>query len=196
MGGTTITWTEVEPGPFNVYRGSSGPGLPWVYNQGCMAQEVSGPSATDTSVPLPGHFFFYLISRTTAPCDESTLGEDSSGADRPNLYPCPNPGPDGDADTVLDVLDNCPTVSNVAQADTDGDAHGDACDNCPVTANADQANADADASGDVCDPDDDNDGVTDGTDNCPFLANPSQLDADTDNVGDCCDPDFGGACTP
>ncbi len=196
VGGTTITWTEVEPGPFNVYRGAGGPGLPWSYNQGCMAEGVTGSSTTDAAVPASGQFFYYLISRTTDPCDESTLGEDSSGSDRPNLYPCPNPGPDTDADTVLDVYDNCRTVSNVAQADTDADGHGDACDNCPVVANPDQANADADASGDVCDPDNDNDGVPNGSDNCPFLANPSQLDVDLDNVGDCCDPDFGGACTP
>jgi hypothetical protein len=37
-------------------------------------------------------------------------------------------GIDRDEDTVLDGLDNCPVVDNLAQLDTDGDAAGNACD--------------------------------------------------------------------
>ena len=187
VGGTTITWTEVEPGPFNVYRGAAGPGIPWSYNQGCMAEGVPGSSTTDTVVPGPGQLFYYLISRTTSPCDESSLGQDSTGTDRPNLHPCPDPGPDSDGDTVLDVFDNCPTVANVAQSDTDSDGHGDACDNCPSVFNPSQQDSDADTIGDACDPDLDNDGVPNGADNCPSTPNTDQLDTDSDGIGDACD---------
>ena len=38
---------------------------------------------------------------------------------------------DGDSDTVVDVFDNCPTISNTLQDNLDGDAFGDACDGCP-----------------------------------------------------------------
>jgi len=114
---------------------------------------------------------------------------------------------DADGDTVCDVADNCPTVSNPEQGDSDGDGIGDACDacphdplndqdgdgicsgmdNCPTVANPDQIDTDGDGLGDACDPDDDNDGVPDNTDNCPLVYNPGQEDTDSDGVGDACD---------
>jgi hypothetical protein len=45
---------------------------------------------------------------------------------------------DTDGDTIPDLLDNCPTVSNPNQADQDKDLIGDACDNCPTVPNQDQ----------------------------------------------------------
>ena len=40
--------------------------------------------------------------------------------------------PDSDADSVLDGIDNCPTVPNANQLDTDGDGIGDACGPSPL----------------------------------------------------------------
>ncbi len=40
---------------------------------------------------------------------------------------------DTDGDTVLDPVDNCPTVANTGQADSDGDGQGDACDSFSVS---------------------------------------------------------------
>ncbi len=39
--------------------------------------------------------------------------------------------PDGDGDTVLDTIDNCPVDANADQLDSDGDGIGDACDATP-----------------------------------------------------------------
>ncbi len=44
------------------------------------------------------------------------------------LHPFDGPLLDTDGDGVVDLLDNCPTVSNASQLDTDGDNEGDACD--------------------------------------------------------------------
>ena len=184
---TTVSWTEVDPGPFNVYRGALVSGHMWAYNQGCFAEGLAGSSTTDNQTPGSGQEFFYLVTRKTATCNESSFGLDSEGNERPTAAYCPNPGPDTDADTVLDAFDNCPTVSNASQTDVDGDLVGDACDNCPSVYNQDQANGDADAFGDACDSDLDNDGVANGLDNCPTTANTDQLDADADARGDVCD---------
>ncbi len=122
---TTIAWTEIELGPFNVYRGSLRPGLAWNYNQSCLT-------------PVPLTMFYYLVSRIAPPCSESSLGQDSAGAERPNAQPCSGSPGDADGDGVIDALDNCPGVSNPVQLDTDFDSHGDDCDNCPAVFNPNQ----------------------------------------------------------
>jgi hypothetical protein len=48
---------------------------------------------------------------------------------------------DMDSDNVVDVIDNCPTLSNPGQEDTDGDSIGDLCDNCNSGPNPDQGSA-------------------------------------------------------
>lgn len=50
--------------------------------------------------------------------------------------------------------------------DVDGDGVGDDVDNCPYISNSAQANYDNDSKGDACDEDDDNDSVLDIDDNC------------------------------
>ena len=73
-----------------------------------------------------------------------------------------------DADTLLDVCDNCPSITNQNQIDGDTDGAGDVCDNCPTATNPLQEDFDGDALGDACDPDDDNDGALDGADCAQF----------------------------
>jgi hypothetical protein len=184
---TTIDWSgEVNPGPYNVYRGSLTSGWAFTYNQACFAYLVPGSSATDTAAPAPGQAYFYLVSRKEATCAESNLGQNGGGTDRPNAAYCPLPPPDFDADGVADVQDNCPLIYNPSQSDVDGDNRGDDCDNCPAVVNPTQHDSDADGLGDECDPDLDNDGVPNAVDNCPNVPNPDQLDTDANGIGDVC----------
>jgi hypothetical protein len=149
---TTIGWTEVVPGPFNVYRGSITTGSAFVYNHSCFDFGEPGASTTDATTPSPAQAFYYLVSRQATSCPESNLGQRSSGADRPNVSFCPMPAPDTDADGLENALDNCPANFNPAQTDVDVDGHGDVCDNCPTTYNPDQLDSDHDGLGNVCDP--------------------------------------------
>ena len=59
---------------------------------------------------------------------------------------------DTDGDTIVDSLDNCPTVANTDQRDWDGDHHGDACDHCPHLPSTPDPDTDGDGVGDACDP--------------------------------------------
>ena len=111
---------------------------------------------------------------------------------------------DDDGDTVPDIDDKCPFLSNVLQEDQDNDMVGDLCDNCPVDPNTHQEDNDGDGVGDACDLDDDNDGVADTgdddidgdgklniNDNCPNAWNPDQFDTLGGTLGDACDPGDG-----
>src|SRR5262249_46550313 len=85
-GTTTISWTEVEPGPFNVFRGFHDAGA-WAYNHTCFDTGVAGSSTTDTDDPISGRTFYYLVSRVRPPCAESSLGFGTAG-ERPGAS-CP-----------------------------------------------------------------------------------------------------------
>lgn len=104
---------------------------------------------------------------------------------------------DSDSDSIVDVDDNCPYVSNPSQADTDSDGFGDECDSdddndgltdnypdfCPRNSefnwtsmqDTDNPSASTDWDNDGCkddgeDSDDDNDQVLDVDDNCPYTS--------------------------
>ena len=117
---------------------------------------------------------------------------------------------DADSDTVFDVSDNCPAISNTSQLDTNMDGVGDACDtnddfdedgtndetdNCPAISNPDQIDTDSDGKGNVCDNDFDLPFKTvfsSDIDNCPLVSNGGQTDTNTDGEGNACDTDDDG----
>ncbi len=183
---STITWTD-PPGAYNVYRGSKAGAAPWAYNHSCQSTNVLGNSTTDTATPAPGQLFYYLVSRVDT-CSESGLGNNSAGTPRPSGGSCGVP-PDSDGDGIQNIVDNCPNVANVSQADLDADGTGDACDNCPNVSNPAQEDVDHDGIGDVCDFDLDGDGIGNELDNCVYIFNPGQQDSLTNGVGDACRPD-------
>ena len=98
------------------------------------------------------------------------------------------------------ILDNCPFVSNVSQADSNSNGVGDACDpltmdgdgdgvldiddNCPNDPNTNQLDTDLDDIGNVCDSDDDNDGLSDDDEINVHGTDPLLNDTDGDGVND------------
>lgn len=81
---------------------------------------------------------------------------------------------DFDGDTILNVDDNCPLMSNKSQADQDEDRIGDPCDNAVEVKNFSQLDVDFD-------------GVADLIDNCKLIPNADQKNRDKDDFGDVCD---------
>jgi uncharacterized repeat protein (TIGR01451 family) len=185
LSGVEISWIDA-PGPYNVYRGSAGPGLAWDYNQACFEHETYASSTADAEPPLAYKVLYYLVSRMDQ-CRESVVGRNSALVPDPASAPCRTLPPDGDGDGISDVLDDCPGTSDAAQADGDDDGHGDPCDNCPAAVNPGQEDLDHDGLGDACDPDIDADGLANAADTCPYVANPDQTDTDVDGLGDACD---------
>jgi hypothetical protein len=57
---------------------------------------------------------------------------------------------DTDGDFVPDIIDNCPYVQNLGQADIDKDGVGNVCDDCPYTYNPDQSAAVDSGIGNAC----------------------------------------------
>lgn len=111
-----------------------------------------------------------------------------------------NSNEDSDGDSVLDDVDNCPSVQNENQLDTDGDNLGDVCDQdddgdgiadtddaFPLDA-SEYLDTDADGVGNNADTDDDGDGVEDASDDFPLDATET-LDTDGDGVGNNADTD-------
>ena len=84
-----LSWTDGGAGgPFSAYRGTRTPGVPWSYNQQCMATGIAGTSTNDGAMPALQSTFFYLVTRDTA-CGESVAGRDDDGNPVPNDHPCP-----------------------------------------------------------------------------------------------------------
>jgi len=83
-----IAWSdEGVPGTFGVHRGSRDAGSGFAYNHGCHGGTTTTTSAIDAELPGPGQTYYYLVTRIG--CAESSLGDDSAGAARPNLTSCP-----------------------------------------------------------------------------------------------------------
>ncbi len=108
---------------------------------------------------------------------------------------------DLDGDTILNGVDNCPSIPNLDQKrtlggagfgdvcnkDDDGDLFEDAIDTCPLVSNPVQSTIPTGAS---CKLDDDLDNIGNNFDNCPGKSNPTQTDVDGDGLGDVCDFDL------
>jgi hypothetical protein len=185
--GTAVVYLSAgeAAGSFNVYRGMRKVGVDSIYNHTCAGQMETGAAVEDALIPMPSSYFYYLATRSG--CEESSLGQNSTGSSIPNDHPCPGMSGDADGDGTPDVIDTCPGLHDPLQEDADGDTHGDACDNCTAIANLEQIDIDSDALGDACDPDIDGDGLPNEPDNCPRAYNPRQLDADSDGQGHLCD---------
>jgi hypothetical protein len=113
---------------------------------GCFAPSppLGAPCDTDEQCPSDQRCIDGSCQRPGGGGNDSGMNDDGMPIDGP-----PN---DVDADGILNMVDNCPSASNVDQHDEDADALGDACDNCPHLANVTQLNGDGDAVGDACDP--------------------------------------------
>jgi len=113
--GPTIVTLAFAKGAYRSAAGAhptnTGTGL-LAINQDCAA----GPTVTPTSTATPTPAATY--SPTPSPTASPT----------PTTSPTPTPSSDVDGDTVPDVSDNCPLVTNPDQADNDGDGIGDACE--------------------------------------------------------------------
>ncbi len=86
---TDLSWNAAaSASSYAVVRGAlEGPGF--AYNHRCLASELSGPSAKDAAVPVPGAAYYYLatgLSRnpTTGDIVGGPLGNASNGAVRPD----------------------------------------------------------------------------------------------------------------
>ena len=118
-GADVLSW-EAVPGAttYAVYRGLT----PRAEDHACFLPGLVTTSALLSDPPPVRGVHYFLVSASNAD-GEGPLGTWSDGTARRNDWPC-----DSDGDTLLDVIDNCPFVSNAAQADQDDDSEGDACD--------------------------------------------------------------------
>lgn len=160
----------------------------------------TGNSWSETKKLIPSDLNGQLFGWANA-ISSDTIVIGALGA-APYVYDYTGNSSDQDNDGILDVSDNCPTISNPGQEDNDLDGAGDVCDedddndnvpdsydNCHFNPNPDQLDSDQDGRGDICDDDLDGDTILNALDNCPSHPNPFQGDVDFDGLGDVCDPD-------
>jgi hypothetical protein len=85
---THMAWDpEPSVGFYNLYRGLVS-GLSGGYGS-CLSAGLTGESGVDAATPSSGQCFFYLVTAENRIAEEGTLGQTSSGAQRPNTSPCP-----------------------------------------------------------------------------------------------------------
>jgi hypothetical protein len=157
--GDNFGWTPVaQANLYNLYRGDLGSGG-FEFNHICLGSGLPGTFAQDTTLPAVGQAFYYLISGVNR-CGEGSLGQTTSGQERPNPVPCSVDEFDSDGDGVLDLDDGCPLTASATQDDPDMDGRHTVCDNCPFASNPDLADFNGDGLGDACQ-DSDGDGFLD-----------------------------------
>jgi hypothetical protein len=193
-----LSWLGIEQANvYDLHRGTIDSSDDY-YVHACLETEIPRVETTDATAPPPaGAVHYYLVAGTNTCGGGGSLGQDSSGAERPDLVECVAQGNDTDSDGVPDVADSCPAEANPDQADTDLDGEGNVCDNCQAAQNASQTDFDGDGAGDACDlcTDTDGDGKanpgfpasTCAVDNCPDTPNAGQFDGDGDGLGNACD---------
>jgi hypothetical protein len=178
-----LKWLHAWQAPtYNVYRGTFGGGLAFVYNETCFDTENPARTVNDGATPPPGSGFYYIIGSRNS-CGESAAVTNHLGQHHTPSPTCITANRNSDGDPPRDIGDNCPLATNDSQGDVDADSQGDACDNCPSTANVDQADLDGDQIGDACDPDLDGDGVPNATDCRPDDPVVSQQPGEVVGVG-------------
>lgn len=142
-----LTWSRIpQSNVYNVYSGTIV--SPFSYSHACLVAEVPGTSTSLSLEPDPAlnTVFFYLVGGVNS-CGSGPIHSD------PTVNPspvCPAQGGDTDGDSVFNINDNCPTVSNSSQADPDHDTVGTACDNCATLYNPSQVDTNANGLGDDC----------------------------------------------
>ncbi len=94
-GGSTasVTWGAIAGvTAYDTYRGSRNAGSGFSFNETCFengdALGDGTTTSTDAGVPGLGGLYYYLVSSRNQ-CGEGSLGTQSSGAPRPNPFPCP-----------------------------------------------------------------------------------------------------------
>ena len=165
---------------------------------------VSNSLTPQTVLPVGPTAVYYTATdsdgnSTSYPAIITIVLSSTSGAIDPMTgEPIPDSVNDQDDDGVVDLLDNCPDVSNADQSNVAGGIAGDACEDTDQDGVVD--------ANDPCPSEDINDADGDGwcsgdgffnltggpallgdADNCPSVTNASQADADEDGLGDVCD---------
>ena len=161
--GVRVRWGMVpQTNVYNVYRAMVPIEGERDFDGACLFAEVAATQFEDPDPPPQGWFFYYIEAGANL-CGEGSLGADSGGVPRSAETRCAAQNRDTDLDSVPDLLDTCPLLSDPAQTDADHDGRGTVCDNCPAASNADQADADLNGTGDACQ-DGDGDGFPVSTD--------------------------------
>jgi hypothetical protein len=85
---STLSWdSEMSVGSYQLYRDLLTT-LPGGFGA-CLQSSLPAEAATDAAIPAVGTAWFYLVTARNRLGEEGTKGFRSSGAERPNVSPCP-----------------------------------------------------------------------------------------------------------